>query len=150
MEGRPRSTACYPATGKNLYDILIHVEQEKLNAPKRSFLVKEPCLAHFPEGAAPYQRGGCFPCACAEETSEWCFLCLFSADPFEMMLKSFLRYQSSLNGDTGESHLRRKLYESGVSKSLQSNLALIQKVTCSSVEEKPYVAHGGKFNENDY
>jgi len=67
-----------------------------------------------------------------------------------MMLKSFLRYQSSLNGDTGESHLRRKLYESGVSKSLQSNLALIQKVTCSSVEEKPYVAHGGKFNENDY
>uniref|UniRef100_A0A8V0ZNJ0 Cytochrome P450 family 20 subfamily A member 1 n=1 Tax=Gallus gallus TaxID=9031 RepID=A0A8V0ZNJ0_CHICK len=52
-----------------------------------------------------------------------------SSDPFEMMLKSFLRYQSSLNGDAGESHLRRKLYESGVSKSLQSNLALIQKLS---------------------
>ncbi|POI32303.1 hypothetical protein CIB84_003945, partial [Bambusicola thoracicus] len=50
-------------------------------------------------------------------------------DPFEMMLKSFLRYQSSLNGDTGEGHLRRKLYESGVTKSLQSNLALIQKLS---------------------
>ncbi|OXB76886.1 UNVERIFIED_CONTAM: hypothetical protein H355_002579 [Colinus virginianus] len=52
-----------------------------------------------------------------------------SSDPFEMMLKSFLRYQSSLNGDTGESHLRRKLYENGVTKSLQSNLALIQKLS---------------------
>lgn len=67
-----------------------------------------------------------------------------------MMLKSFLRYQSSLNGDTGESHLRRKLYESAVTKSLQSNLALIQKVISSSPVEKLYVAHRGKFNENDY
>ncbi|XP_062434609.1 cytochrome P450 20A1 isoform X3 [Rhea pennata] len=50
-------------------------------------------------------------------------------DPFETMLKSFLRYQSCLNGDTGESHLRRKLYENGVTKSLQSNFALIQKLS---------------------
>ncbi|XP_054065988.1 cytochrome P450 20A1 isoform X2 [Rissa tridactyla] len=49
-------------------------------------------------------------------------------DPFETMLKSLLRYQSSLNGDTGESHMRRKLYENGVTKSLQSNFALIQKI----------------------
>lgn len=44
------------------------------------------------------------------------------------MLKSLLRYQSSLNRDTGESHMRRKLYENGVTKALQSNCALIQKV----------------------
>ncbi|KAJ7408225.1 Cytochrome P450 20A1 [Pitangus sulphuratus] len=50
-------------------------------------------------------------------------------DPFETMLKSLLRYQSSLNGDTGESHMRRKLYENGVTKSLQSNIALIQKLS---------------------
>ncbi|KAF4796778.1 Cytochrome P450 20A1 [Turdus rufiventris] len=50
-------------------------------------------------------------------------------DPFETMLKSLLRYQSSLNGDTGESHMRRKLYENGVTKSLQSNFALIQKLS---------------------
>lgn len=56
------------------------------------------------------------------------FLYLLSVDPFETMLKSLLRYQSSLNGDTGESHMRRKLYENGVTKSLQSNFALIQKV----------------------
>uniref|UniRef100_A0A8B9V717 Cytochrome P450 family 20 subfamily A member 1 n=1 Tax=Anas zonorhyncha TaxID=75864 RepID=A0A8B9V717_9AVES len=51
------------------------------------------------------------------------------SNPFEAILKSFLRYQPSLNGDTGESHLRRKLYENGVTKSLQSNLALIQKLS---------------------
>ncbi|RMC18482.1 hypothetical protein DUI87_04371 [Hirundo rustica rustica] len=50
-------------------------------------------------------------------------------DPFETMLKSLLRYQSSLNGDTGESHMRRKLYENGVTKSLQSNFAVIQKLS---------------------
>lgn len=91
-------------------------------------------------------------CCCDQVvvTLGWCFLHLLSANPFEAILKSFLRYQPSLNGDTGESHLRRKLYENGVTKSLQSNLALIQKVTCFSAAEKPYVAHRGKFNENDY
>lgn len=62
---------------------------------------------------------------------------LLSADPFETMLKSLLRYQSSLNADTGESHMRRKLYENGVNKALQSNFALIQKVRnclCNSRE----------------
>ncbi|EMP24326.1 Cytochrome P450 20A1, partial [Chelonia mydas] len=52
-----------------------------------------------------------------------------TSDPFEMMLKSLLRYQSGLSGDAGESHLRKKLYENGVTKSLQSNFAVIQKLS---------------------
>uniref|UniRef100_K7GGM1 Cytochrome P450 family 20 subfamily A member 1 n=1 Tax=Pelodiscus sinensis TaxID=13735 RepID=K7GGM1_PELSI len=52
-----------------------------------------------------------------------------TSDPFEMMLKSLLRYQSGLSGDTGESHLRKKLYENGVTKCLQSNFAVIQKLS---------------------
>ncbi|XP_074857356.1 cytochrome P450 20A1 isoform X2 [Carettochelys insculpta] len=52
-----------------------------------------------------------------------------TSDPFEMMLKSLLRYQSGLTGDAGESHLRRKLYENGVTKSLQSNFPVIQKLS---------------------
>lgn len=76
---------------------------------------------------------------------------LLSADPFETMLKSLLRYQSSLNADTGESHMRRKLYENGVNKALQSNFALIQKVRNSlCTAEKPCVAHRGMFSENDH
>ncbi|XP_019409297.1 PREDICTED: cytochrome P450 20A1 [Crocodylus porosus] len=51
------------------------------------------------------------------------------SDPFEMILKSLLRYQSGLSGDAGESHLRKKLYENGVTKSLQSNFAVIQKLS---------------------
>lgn len=62
---------------------------------------------------------------------------MLSVDPFETMLKSLLRYQSSLNGDTGESHMRRKLYENGVTKSLQSNFALIQKVTAFVQQRSP-------------
>ncbi|XP_042301378.1 cytochrome P450 20A1 isoform X1 [Sceloporus undulatus] len=46
-----------------------------------------------------------------------------------MMLKSLLRYQSGLGGDVGESCLRKKLYENGVTKSLQSNFPVIQKLS---------------------
>lgn len=59
------------------------------------------------------------------------------------MLKSLLRYQSSLNGETGESHMRRKLYENGVTKSLQSNFALIQKVTAFVQQRSPLWLTGG-------
>ncbi|XP_034993462.2 cytochrome P450 20A1 [Zootoca vivipara] len=52
-----------------------------------------------------------------------------TSDPFETMLKSLLRYQSGLGGDAGESCLRKKLYENGVNKSLQSNFPAIQKLS---------------------
>ncbi|XP_023392078.1 cytochrome P450 20A1 isoform X4 [Pteropus vampyrus] len=47
-------------------------------------------------------------------------------DPFETMLKSLLRYQS--DGNASENHTRKKLYENGVTNSLQSNFALLLKV----------------------
>ncbi|XP_044287868.1 cytochrome P450 20A1 isoform X2 [Varanus komodoensis] len=50
-------------------------------------------------------------------------------DPFETMLKSLLRYQSGLGRDVSESCLRKKVYENGVTKSLQSNLPVIQKLS---------------------
>ncbi|XP_069082123.1 cytochrome P450 20A1 isoform X2 [Pleurodeles waltl] len=46
-----------------------------------------------------------------------------------MMLKSLLGYQSGAIGDAGESHMRKKLYESGVSRSLQSNFGIILKLS---------------------
>lgn len=49
-----------------------------------------------------------------------------SADPFETMLKSLLSYQSDEN--VSENHTRKKLYENGVTDSLQSNFALLLKV----------------------
>lgn len=49
-----------------------------------------------------------------------------SADPFETMLKSLLRYQS--DGNASENHTRKKLYENGVTNSLQSNFGLLLKV----------------------
>ncbi|XP_060639009.1 cytochrome P450 20A1 [Anolis sagrei] len=52
-----------------------------------------------------------------------------TSDPFETMLKSLLRYQSGLGGDVGENCLRKKLYENGVTKSLQSNFPVIQKLS---------------------
>ncbi|XP_015262997.1 PREDICTED: cytochrome P450 20A1 [Gekko japonicus] len=52
-----------------------------------------------------------------------------TSDPFETMLKSLLRYQSGLGGDVGESCLRKKLYETGVAKSLQSSFPVIQKLS---------------------
>lgn len=50
-----------------------------------------------------------------------------SADPFETMLKSLLRYQSG-GANVNENHTRKKLYENSVTDSLQSNFALLLKV----------------------
>ena len=50
-----------------------------------------------------------------------------SADPFETMLKSLLRYQSG-GGNVSENCTRKKLYENGVTNSLKSNFALLLKV----------------------
>ncbi|XP_005998899.1 cytochrome P450 20A1 isoform X2 [Latimeria chalumnae] len=50
-----------------------------------------------------------------------------TSDPFEMMLKSLLGYQSGFSGDAAESHVRKKMYENGVNKALQSNFLLILK-----------------------
>ncbi|XP_016017412.2 cytochrome P450 20A1 isoform X3 [Rousettus aegyptiacus] len=47
-------------------------------------------------------------------------------DPFETMLKSLLSYQSDEN--VSENHTRKKLYENGVTDSLQSNFALLLKI----------------------
>ncbi|XP_008844381.1 cytochrome P450 20A1 isoform X2 [Nannospalax galili] len=49
-------------------------------------------------------------------------------DPFETMLKSLLRYPSG-GGSVRESHMRRKLYENGVTNSLQSNFPLLLKLS---------------------
>ncbi|KAF0872237.1 CP20A protein, partial [Crocuta crocuta] len=51
-----------------------------------------------------------------------------TSDPFETMLKSLLRYQSG-GGNVNENHMRKKLYESGVANSLQSNFALLLKLS---------------------
>nr|KAF6494449.1 cytochrome P450 family 20 subfamily A member 1 [Rousettus aegyptiacus] len=48
-------------------------------------------------------------------------------DPFETMLKSLLSYQSDEN--VSENHTRKKLYENGVTDSLQSNFALLLKLS---------------------
>ncbi|XP_075861947.1 cytochrome P450 20A1 isoform X2 [Microcebus murinus] len=44
------------------------------------------------------------------------------------MLKSLLRYQSG-GGSASENHMRKKLYENGVTNSLQSNFALLLKLS---------------------
>ncbi|XP_058889553.1 cytochrome P450 20A1-like isoform X2 [Acipenser ruthenus] len=51
-----------------------------------------------------------------------------TSDTFEMMLKSLLGYQSGLSGDAAESHMRKKLYETGVSKAIESNFSLTLKL----------------------
>ncbi|XP_062961204.1 cytochrome P450 20A1 isoform X3 [Cynocephalus volans] len=51
-----------------------------------------------------------------------------TSDPFETMLKSLLRYQSG-DGSVSENHMRKKLYENGVTNSLQSNFALLLKLS---------------------
>ncbi|KAF6361325.1 cytochrome P450 family 20 subfamily A member 1 [Rhinolophus ferrumequinum] len=51
-----------------------------------------------------------------------------TSDPFETMLKSLLRYQSG-GGIVSENHTRKKLYENGVTNSLQSNFALLLKLS---------------------
>uniref|UniRef100_A0A8C2QQF4 Cytochrome P450 20A1 n=1 Tax=Capra hircus TaxID=9925 RepID=A0A8C2QQF4_CAPHI len=49
-------------------------------------------------------------------------------DPFETMLKSLLRYQSD-SGNVSENHMRKKLYENGVTNCLRSNFALLLKLS---------------------
>ncbi|XP_063501047.1 cytochrome P450 20A1 isoform X4 [Symphalangus syndactylus] len=51
-----------------------------------------------------------------------------TSDPFETMLKSLLRYQSG-GGSVSENHMRKKLYENGVTNSLKSNFALLLKLS---------------------
>ncbi|KAI5769861.1 CYP20A1 [Gulo gulo luscus] len=51
-----------------------------------------------------------------------------TSDPFETMLKSLLRYHSGV-ANVSENHTRKKLYESGVTNSLQSNFALLLKLS---------------------
>ncbi|XP_008972465.1 cytochrome P450 20A1 isoform X2 [Pan paniscus] len=53
---------------------------------------------------------------------------LKKTDPFETMLKSLLRYQSG-GGSVSENHMRKKLYENGVTDSLKSNFALLLKLS---------------------
>ncbi|XP_006862032.1 PREDICTED: cytochrome P450 20A1-like [Chrysochloris asiatica] len=49
-------------------------------------------------------------------------------DPFDTMLKSLLKYQSG-GGDASENHMRKKLYENGVTNCLQSNFPLLLKLS---------------------
>uniref|UniRef100_A0A452VAK1 Cytochrome P450 20A1 n=1 Tax=Ursus maritimus TaxID=29073 RepID=A0A452VAK1_URSMA len=51
-----------------------------------------------------------------------------TSDPFETMIKSLLRYQSG-GANVNENHTRKKLYENGVTDSLQSNFALLLKLS---------------------
>ncbi|XP_066543917.1 cytochrome P450 20A1 [Amia ocellicauda] len=51
-----------------------------------------------------------------------------TSDPFETMLKSLLGYQSGLGGDAAENLMRKKVYESGISKALEHNFPLILKL----------------------
>ncbi|XP_051839716.1 cytochrome P450 20A1 [Antechinus flavipes] len=52
-----------------------------------------------------------------------------TSHPFETMLKPLLMYQCGLSGDAVENHIRKKLYENGVNKSLQSNFAVMVKLS---------------------
>ncbi|XP_006889158.1 PREDICTED: cytochrome P450 20A1-like [Elephantulus edwardii] len=51
-----------------------------------------------------------------------------TSDPFETMLKSLLRYQSG-SESASENQMRKKLCENGVTNSLQSNFALLLKLS---------------------
>uniref|UniRef100_UPI00398ED5BA cytochrome P450 20A1 n=1 Tax=Pristiophorus japonicus TaxID=55135 RepID=UPI00398ED5BA len=51
-----------------------------------------------------------------------------TSDPFETMLKSLLGYQSGFGGNAAEIHARKKVYETGVNKAIQSNFTLILKL----------------------
>ncbi|OCT61314.1 hypothetical protein XELAEV_18047341mg [Xenopus laevis] len=50
-------------------------------------------------------------------------------DPFQMMLKSLLGYQSGVIGEAAESHVQKKLYENGITKALYSNFIVIIKLS---------------------
>ncbi|KAM4026267.1 cytochrome P450 20A1 [Anomaloglossus baeobatrachus] len=52
-----------------------------------------------------------------------------TSDPFQMMLKSLLGYQSGVIREAAESHMQKKLYENGINKSLQSNFSVIIKLS---------------------
>ncbi|CAH2305939.1 cytochrome P450 20A1 [Pelobates cultripes] len=52
-----------------------------------------------------------------------------TSDPFQMMLKSLLGYQSGVIGEAAENHMQKKLYESGINKALQSNFSTIVKLS---------------------
>ncbi|MEE6490197.1 hypothetical protein FKM82_015801 [Ascaphus truei] len=52
-----------------------------------------------------------------------------TSDPFQMMLKSLLGYQSGVIGEASESHIRKKLYENGINTALQSNFSVITKLS---------------------
>ncbi|XP_063788719.1 cytochrome P450 20A1 isoform X2 [Pseudophryne corroboree] len=52
-----------------------------------------------------------------------------TSDPFQMMLKSLLGYQSGVIGEVAESHLQKKLYENAINRSLQSNFSIIIKLS---------------------
>lgn len=51
-----------------------------------------------------------------------------TSDPFEMMLKSLLGYQTGPSGDAAESHIRRKMYENGITQTLHCNFSPILKL----------------------
>ncbi|XP_063285900.1 cytochrome P450 20A1 [Pelobates fuscus] len=52
-----------------------------------------------------------------------------TSDPFQMMLKSLLGYQSGVIGEAAENHMQKKLYENGINKALQSNFSTIVKLS---------------------
>ncbi|XP_008047276.1 cytochrome P450 20A1, partial [Carlito syrichta] len=51
-----------------------------------------------------------------------------TSDPFETILKSLLRYQSG-GENVSENHMRKMVYENGVTNSLKSNFALLVKLS---------------------
>ncbi|XP_053326639.1 cytochrome P450 20A1 [Spea bombifrons] len=52
-----------------------------------------------------------------------------TSDPFQMMLKSLLGYQSGVIGEAAENHIQKKLYENAINKALQSNFSIIVKLS---------------------
>ncbi|KAM8933777.1 cytochrome P450 20A1 [Pelodytes ibericus] len=52
-----------------------------------------------------------------------------TSDPFQMMLKSLLGYQSGVIGEAAQNHVQKKLYENGINKALQSNFSILIKLS---------------------
>uniref|UniRef100_A0A6I8R7W9 Cytochrome P450 family 20 subfamily A member 1 n=1 Tax=Xenopus tropicalis TaxID=8364 RepID=A0A6I8R7W9_XENTR len=52
-----------------------------------------------------------------------------TSDPFQMMLKSLLGYQSGVIGEAAESHVQKKLFENGIIKALHSNFSVVIKLS---------------------
>ncbi|CAJ0924523.1 unnamed protein product [Ranitomeya imitator] len=57
-----------------------------------------------------------------------------TSDPFQMMLKSLLGYQSGVIGEATESHMQKKLYENAINKSLQSRSGVASSSTSSALK----------------